>query len=54
MIINHQKEYWACFGLVFEAAVAYLSHESWQQWLAINIVMLINITNVVTLYNKVH
>ncbi len=26
------KKYWACFGLVFEAAVAYLSCESWQQW----------------------
>ncbi len=28
MIINHQKN----IGLVFEAAVAYLSRESWQQW----------------------
>jgi len=24
------KIYWACFGLVFEAPVAYLSRESWQ------------------------
>ncbi len=31
MIINHQKIL-ACFGLVFEAAVAYLSRESWQLW----------------------
>ncbi len=29
MIINHQKN----IGLVFEAAVAYLSRESWQLWL---------------------
>ncbi len=28
MIINHQKN----IGLVFEAAVAYLSRETWQQW----------------------
>ncbi len=34
LVINniHQKKYWACFGLVFEAAVAYLSRESWQLW----------------------
>ncbi len=29
MIINHKKN----IGLVFEAAVAYLSRESWQLWL---------------------